>query len=371
MTVRTESTLDTATSAQILFEPLALREVTFGNRIWLSPMCQYSAVDGVPGDWHLTHLGARAAGGFGAVVAEATAVTPGGRISPQDTGLWNDEQTRAWSRIVDFVHERGTHAGIQLTHAGRKASIHRPWDTEQGSIPPSEGGWPGVGPDSSAFPGLTGPHELTSGEIGDIVDAFGDSACRADRAGFDLLELQAAHGFLIHSFLSPLGNTRTDSYGGSFEGRTRLLVEIVDAVRAHWPQHKPLSVRFSATDWLDGGLTPDDIVATAELIAPRGVDLIDVSSGGLLPAAIPLEPGYQVPLAREVRRGTDLAVGAVGLIDDTRHAAQILQDGSADVIFLGRAALRDPNWPLRAAKDLGLETRARLWQPQSVRGDWS
>ncbi|MFF0815092.1 NADH:flavin oxidoreductase/NADH oxidase [Rhodococcus sp. NPDC003318] len=371
MTIRVESTVDTTRSARHLFEPLTLRDVTFTNRIWLSPMCQYSAVDGVPGDWHLTHLGARAAGGFGLVVAEATAVTPNGRISPQDTGLWNDEHTRAWSRIVEFVHGRGTRAGIQLTHAGRKASIHRPWDAAQGSIPEADGGWPGVGPDASPFPGLAAPRALTTGEIAGIVGAFGESARRADQAGFDLLEIQAAHGFLIHSFLSPLSNPRTDIYGGSAEGRVRLLASIVEAVRVWWPASKPLSVRFSATDWLDGGLTPSDIVAIAERIVPLGVDLIDVSSGGLLPADIPLEPGYQVPLAQRIRSGAGVPVGAVGLIDDARHAARILDDGSADVVFLGRAALRDPNWPLRAAKELDVDDRERLWQPQTARGDWS
>lgn len=371
MTLRTEPSFDAVTSAGLLFEPLTLRDVTFGNRIWLSPMCQYSAADGVPGDWHLAHLGARAAGGFGLVVAEATAVTPEGRISPQDTGLWNDDQARAWSRIVDFVHERGTRAGIQLTHAGRKASIHRPWDTEQGSIAPADGGWNPIGPDAAAFPGLAAPRALTVGELDRVVAAFGDAADRAERAGFDFLEIQAAHGFLLHSFLSPLGNTRTDGYGGSGEARRRLLVETVEAVRARWPRHKPLSVRFSATDWLDGGLTPAGIAEVVEHIAPLGVDLIDVSSGGLLPAEIPLGPGYQVPLAQQIRRATGVAVGAVGLIDDAEQATGILADGSADVVFLGRAALRDPHWPLRAAKELAVPSRQRLWQPQTVRGDWA
>jgi 2,4-dienoyl-CoA reductase-like NADH-dependent reductase (Old Yellow Enzyme family) len=370
MTVRTEPAFTRSVPAQQLFAPLTLREVTFGNRIWLSPMCQYSAVDGVPGDWHLAHLGARAAGGFGLVVAEATAVTPAARISPQDTGLWNDEHTRAWSRIVDFVHARGTRAGIQLTHAGRKASIRRPWDDEQGSIAEADGGWQAVGPDTVAFPGFAAPHALTTGEIAGIVGAFGESARRADQAGFDLLEIQAAHGFLIHSFLSPLTNARTDAYGGSPEDRVRLLASIVEAVRVWWPAEKPLSVRFSATDWLDGGLTPADIVAIAQRIVPLGVDLIDVSSGGLLPAEIPLGPGYQVPLAAQIRSGAGVPVGTVGLIDDPWHAARILGDGSADVVFLGRAALRDPNWPLRAAKELGQRDRGHLWQPQTVRGDW-
>ncbi|EME19851.1 NADH:flavin oxidoreductase/NADH oxidase [Rhodococcus triatomae] len=371
MTVRTEPVVAAAVSTSLLFEPLTLREVTFGNRIWLSPMCQYSAVDGVPGDWHLAHLGARATGGFGLVVAEATAVTPTGRISPQDTGLWNEEHTRAWSRIVDFVHARGTRAGIQLTHAGRKASIRRPWDDAQGSIDEADGGWRAVGPGTDAFPGFAAPRALSTGEIAGIVGAFGESARRADQAGFDLLEIQAAHGFLIHSFLSPLTNTRTDEYGGSLESRTRLLSSVVEAVRVWWPAHKPLSVRFSATDWLDGGLTPDDVVAIAQRIVPLGVDLIDVSSGGLLPAEIPLGPGYQVPLAAHIRSGAGVPVGAVGLVDDARHATRILADDNADVVFLGRAALRDPNWPLRAAKELGIEHRERLWQPQAVRGDWA
>jgi len=360
----------------LLFEPLTLRGTTFANRIWLAPMCQYSAVDGVPNDWHLVHLGARASGGFGLVVAEATAVVPEGRISPQDTGLWNDEQVAAWRRITDFVHDRGTLAGVQLAHAGRKASTYSPFAVApagrhlSGSVPVADGGWVTVGPSALAFPGLDEPVALSTDEIADVPRAFAAAARRALAAGFDVVELHAAHGYLLHQFLSPLSNTRSDEYGGPLENRARLLVEVTDAVRAVWPDDRPLFVRVSATDWAEGGLTLDDVTQVAKELAAHGVDLVDVSTGGNVPAVIPVGPGYQVPAARAVRVGSGLPVAAVGLLTDARQAEQVLVDGAADAVLVARAALRDPHWPLRAAHELGVEDDRAGWQPQYLRGTW-
>lgn len=355
-----------------LHEPITLRGVTAPNRIWLAPMCQYSctARDGVPTDWHLVHLGARATGGFGLVVAEATAVVPEGRISPEDTGIWDDDQVAAWRRITDFVHEQGTPVGLQLAHAGRKASTWSPFGGGDGSVPLEDGGWETVGPSAVAFPGYATPRELTTAEVADLPAAFAQAARRADRAGFDLVELHAAHGYLLHQFLSPLSNLRDDEYGGSFENRTRLVVEVVDAVRAAWPDHKPLGIRFSGTDWLDGGWTVEETTRLAALLAGRGVDVLDVSSGGLLPADIPVGPGYQVPLAREVRAGSGLPTGAVGLITDPRQAEDVLTSGDADLVLLARAGLREPAWPLRAAHELGVAPADAPYPVQYERGAW-
>lgn len=355
-----------------LFTPLTLRGTTVPNRIWLAPMCQYSAVDGLPSDWHLVHLGARASGGFGLVVAEATAVVPEGRITPEDTGIWNDGQTRAWSRVVDFVHERGAVAGIQLAHAGRKASTWRPWSDQHGTVPVAEGGWQTVAPSGLPFEGYAAPEELTTGQIGDVVQAFADAAVRSRAAGFDVAEVHAAHGYLLHQFLSPLSNRRTDAYGGSLENRARLLREVVDAVRAAWPADKPVFVRLSATDWVDGGLTTKDVVLISADLAGRGVDLIDVSSGGNAIAPVPVGPGYQVPLARAVREGAGVPVSAVGLITTAAQAEQTLVDGAADAVMIARAALRDPMWPLRAAHELRVPptVEGAAWQPQYARGTW-
>jgi 2,4-dienoyl-CoA reductase-like NADH-dependent reductase (Old Yellow Enzyme family) len=311
-----------------LFDPLTLRGTTFANRIWLAPMCQYSAADGVPNDWHLVHLGARASGGFGLVIAEATAVVPEGRISSRDTGLWNDEQVTAWRRVTDFVHARGTLVGVQLAHAGRKASTYPPFavapdgQAGHGSVPVADGGWTTVGPSA------------------------------------------------LHEFLSPLSNTRTDEYGGSLENRARLLVEVTDAVRAVWPADRPLFVRVSATDWAEGGLRVEEVTQVAKELGAHGVDLVDVSTGGNVPAQIPVGPGYQVPAARAVRVGSGLPVTAVGLITDARQAEQLLVDGAADAVLVARAALRDPHWALRAAHELGVEDDRAGWQPQYVRGTW-
>jgi len=369
-----------------LFSPLTLRGTTFANRAWLAPMCQYSASDGVPSDWHLVHLGARAAGGFGLVLAEATAVVPEGRISPQDTGIWDEDQVLAWRRITDFVHARGTRAGVQLAHAGRKASTYRPFSAVQGSVPVEDGGWETVGPSSSAYPGYVDPHALTDAEIEAIPGQFAAATRRSLDAGFDVVELHAAHGYLLHQFLSPLSNQRDDEYGGTLENRMRLLVETTDAVRAAWPDDRPLLARLSATDWVDGGLTVEDVALVAKELAGHGVDLVDVSTGGNAPAQIPVGPGYQVPAARTVRETSGLPVAAVGLLDDPRLAEATIVDGSADAVLVGRGALRDPHWALRAAHELGATTvdlpvaeptadvdgfaEVTGWQPQYARGTW-
>jgi 2,4-dienoyl-CoA reductase-like NADH-dependent reductase (Old Yellow Enzyme family) len=355
----------------LLFRPLTLRGTTFANRVWLAPMCQYSAVDGVPGDWHLVHLATRAVGGFGLVLAEATAVVPEGRITPQDTGLWNDEQVAAWRRITDVVHANGSRAGIQLAHAGRKASTYRPWGEGRGSVPVPDGGWPTVGPSADAFPGYDAPAAMDEDEVRAVPRAFAAAARRAVAAGFDVVEVHAAHGYLLHQFLSPLSNRRTDEFGGSLENRARLLVDVVDAVRAEWPDDRPLLLRVSATDWVEGGLTVDEVTQVAKDLAGHGVDLVDVSTGGNAPASIPVGPGYQVPHARAVRAGSGLPVAAVGLVESPQQAEGLLVDGAADVVLLGRAALREPYWPLRAAHDLGVPDDRAPWPDPYRRGTWA
>jgi 2,4-dienoyl-CoA reductase-like NADH-dependent reductase (Old Yellow Enzyme family) len=352
-----------------LFSPITLRDVTFRNRVWVAPMCQYSAVDGVPNDWHLVHLGSFARGGAGLVLTEATAVVPEGRISPEDTGIWNDEQRAAWSRIVDFVHGQGAKAGIQLAHAGRKGSTYSGFTGRTGGVPDEEGGWTPVGPSASAFPGLRDPEALDQAGIRAVVTAFGDAAERALAAGFDVLEIHGAHGYLLHEFLSPLSNERTDEYGGSFENRVRLLLEVVGEVRGRVPAGTPVVVRLSATDWSEGGWDDDQTVRLAGLLAEAGVDLVDTSTGGNVPARIPVGPGYQVPFARRVRTEAGIPSGAVGLITDPKQAEDIIADGSADVVLLARELLREPHWPLRAAAELGVadEDQAALWPVQYQR----
>ncbi len=352
-----------------LFEPLTLRSLTLRNRVWLSPMCQYSATDGVPDDWHLVHLGARATGGFGLILTEAAAVTADGRISPQDAGIWNDEQARAWGRIVDFVHGQGTAIGVQLAHAGRKASTYRPWAEASGSVPSSDGGWTAVAPSPVAFEGYAEPAALTTDQIDDVVRAFADAARRAVDAGFDTVELHGAHGYLLHEFLSPLSNRRDDGYGGDFEGRVRLVLETVDAVRAAIPETMPLLVRISGTDWTDDGWDLDQSARLAPLLRDHGVDLVDVSSGGNAPASIPVGPGYQVPLAAGVR-AAGIPTGAVGMITEPEQAEKVLSNGEADVVFLARAALREPAWPLRAAHELGVPDEEAGWPAQYTRAVW-
>jgi 2,4-dienoyl-CoA reductase-like NADH-dependent reductase (Old Yellow Enzyme family) len=345
-----------------LFEPLTLRGTTFRNRVFVSPMCQYSATDGLPEDWHLVHLGARATGGAALVLTEATAVSPEARISPQDTGIWNDAQADRWARITAFVDSQGAVPGIQLAHAGRKASTYRPWDPRKGTVPPEDGGWTAVAPSPIAFGRYAVPVALDDAGIAEVVDDFGAAARRAVHAGFKVIEIHAAHGYLLHQFLSPLSNHRTDGYGGSFDRRTRLLLEVLDRVRGAFDG--PLLTRISATDWTDGGWTLDDSVRLAPLLAGRGVDLVDTSSGGLHHTQkITVGPGYQVPFAEAVRKA-GIATGAVGLITDARQAEEILATGKADVVLLARALLRNPHWPLLAAAELGVDVP---WPPQYER----
>jgi 2,4-dienoyl-CoA reductase-like NADH-dependent reductase (Old Yellow Enzyme family) len=339
----------------MLFSPLTLRGTTFRNRAWVSPMCQYSATDGRPGDWHLVHLGARAVGGAGLVLTEATAVTAAGRISPQDTGIWTDEQADDWARIAAFVQAQGAAAGMQLAHAGRKASTHRPWGG-RGYVEPADGGWQSVAPSAIGYNDWPTPRELTAEELTWLTADFVAAAQRADAAGFDTVELHAAHGYLLHEFVSPLTNSRTDAYGGSFDNRVRFPLEVVEAVRAVWPDHKPLLVRISATDWAEGGWTVDESVELSRRLAERGVDLVDVSSGGLVPQQqIVVGPGFQVPFADRIRREAGVPTGAVGLITEPQQAEKVLVEGAADVVLLARELLRDPHWPLRAAVELGAE----------------
>lgn len=337
-----------------LFEPLTLRGVTIRNRIGISPMCQYSAEDGVPNDWHMVHLGARASGGAGIVIVEATGVEPRGRISPNDLGLWNDEQAAAFAPIVRFIKGQGATAGIQIGHAGRKASTARIWD---GGAPltPENGGWQPIAPSPIPFSDRHAtPTEMTEADIAEVQQAFVDAASRADAAGFDVVEIHGAHGYLVNSFLSPLTNTRTDRYGGSFENRVRFLLETTRGVRNVWPDGKPLFVRLSATDWLADGWTLDDSVELAKLLKAEGVDLVDCSSGGAIATAdVPAGPGYQVPLASGVRHGAGIATAAVGMISDPAQADQIIRNGEADLVLIGRASLRNPSWPLHAAIALG------------------
>src|SRR4051794_30780316 len=336
-----------------LFDPMTLRGVTTRNRVWVSPMCQYSSVDGMPHDWHLAHLGARATGGAGLVFTEASAVTAEGRISPSDAGIWNDEQALAWSRITRFVRGQGAVPGMQLAHAGRKASTDVPW-LGRGAVDAADGGWQAVAPSPLGYGDWPTPKELSVAEIGAVVAAFADAARRADQAGFEVVEVPAAHGYLLHEFLSPLTNQRADEYGGSFAGRARIVLETADAVRTVWPDGKPLFVRVSATDWAPGGWDLAQTVELAQLLAGHGVDLIDVSSGGLVPEPrLEPGPGYQVPFARAVREGSGLPTAAVGLITEPAQAEQVLAEGSADAVLLGRQLLREPLWPLRAAHELG------------------
>ncbi len=339
-----------------LFEPLPLRGLTLRNRIAVSPMCQYSATDGVPNDWHFVHLATRAVGGAGLVVTEATAVVPEGRISPDDLGIWNDAQSAAFARITRFIREQGAVPGIQLAHAGRKAGTWRPW-AGQGSIPRSHGGWETVAPSAMPFAaGHDTPRALAAAEIPQVVAAFREGARRARAAGFDVAEVHAAHGYLLHQFLSPLANQRDDEYGGPFENRCRLLLEVVQAVRQEWPESLPVWVRLSVTDWVEGGWDLEQSIALAGRLGALGVDVIDCSSGGTVAdAKIPFGPGYQAEFAAEIRRATGLKTGAVGMITSPQQADHIIRSGQADCVLLARELLRDPYWPLRAAAALGRE----------------
>jgi 2,4-dienoyl-CoA reductase-like NADH-dependent reductase (Old Yellow Enzyme family) len=353
-----------------IFDPIDLRGARVRNRIWVSPMCQYSVLerDGVPTDWHLVHLGSFARGGAGLVFAEASGVTPEGRISPHDTGIWNSEQVAGWRRVTDFAHGQGAVIGLQLAHAGRKASAHPEWGAggRKGTLPESEGGWQTVSASDLAFGEYAPPRALTTGEIQDVVDAFVGGARRALDAGFDLVEVHAAHGYLVHQFLSPLSNVRTDAYGGSLENRARLLLEIVRGIRAEVGDDVPVLVRFSATDYVEGGWDEQQTATVAGWARDAGADLFDISSGGLVTGVhIPSGPGYQVPLAESVAAGAQVRVSTVGRITEPRQAAEIVASGQADAVMLGREMLRDPHFPLRAARELGVELD--YWPPQYVR----
>ncbi len=348
-----------------LFEAFTIREVTLSNRIAVSPMCEYSSKDGFANDWHLTHLGSRAVGGAGLVMTEAAAVTPEGRISPDDLGIWSDEHVAPLQRIVNFIHAQGGVAGMQLAHAGRKGSTYRPW-SGHGMIPESQGGWPTIAPSAIRFDeNYPMPRELSFDGIRAVVEAFAAAAARARRAGFRVLEIHAAHGYLLHQFLSPLSNRRTDSYGGPFGNRTRLLREVVTAVRKEWPEQFPLFARISATDWVEGGWDVDQSVELACALKPLGVDLIDCSSGGSAPhASIPFGPGYQTPFAERIRRDAQIHTGAVGMITSPAQADQIIRNGQADLVLLAREMLRDPYWPLHAAQAL---SQTVPWPTQYLR----
>jgi 2,4-dienoyl-CoA reductase-like NADH-dependent reductase (Old Yellow Enzyme family) len=340
----------------LLFQPLTIRSVTLPNRIAVSPMCQYSAVDGFPNDWHLVHLGGRAAGGAGLIITEAIAVEPAGRITHGDLGIWRDEHIEPLRRIVAFLKSQGSVPCIQLAHAGRKASTDLPWKGGAAIPPGQPNGWQVAAP--SPIPFFAGdpvPRELSPEEIGGIVQAFRSAARRALAAGFDVVEIHSAHGYLLHEFLSPLSNRRTDAYGGSFENRTRALREVVEAVRGEMGPDLPLLLRISATDWTEGGWTADDAVRLARLVQPLGVDLVDTSSGGNVPdAKIPAGPGFQVPFAERVRTETGILTGAVGLITSAGQAEAILAAGQADIVLLARELLRDPYFPIHAAQQLGV-----------------
>lgn len=353
-----------------LFDSFQIRDVTLRNRIAVSPMCEYSSEDGFSNDWHLVHLGSRAVGGAGAVLTEAAAVTPEGRISPADLGIWKDAHIENLARITHFLRQHGAVAGVQLAHAGFKASTSVPWSERDAPVPVAEGGWrPVYSSTSKAFsPESIEPEALTVEGIARVVQAFADGTRRALDAGFELAEIHAAHGYLVHQFLSPLVNTRSDQYGGSFENRTRILREIVAAVRRIWPERLPLWVRISASDWTEGGWTIEDSVALVRQLAPLGVDLIDTSSGGIVPrAAIPLGPGYQTPFAERIRRETGIPTGAVGMIISPEQAQHIIATGQADLVLLAREFLRQPYWPLHAAHALKQDAP---WPKQYLRARW-
>lgn len=338
-----------------LFDPFTLKSVTLRNRIGVSPMCEYSAEDGLANDWHLVHLGSRAVGGAGLVIVEATGVVPEGRITPGDLGLWTDAQIEPLARINRFMKQHGAVAGIQLAHAGRKASAARPWEGGD-HLADDRGGWTPVAPSATAFgDGLDKvPHALTAPEIKAVQAAFVAAAQRSLAAGFEWLELHSAHGYLSHEFLSPLTNQRNDEYGGSFENRSRFLLETTRAVRAVWPDTLPLTVRISCTDWVEGGWDIEQSVELSRRLKAEGVNLIDCSSGGIVPhVKIPLKPGYQVPFAQRIRRDAQIATAAVGLISEPKLANEIVTSGQADVVLLARQLLRDPYWPAHAARELG------------------
>lgn len=348
-----------------LFSPLTLRAITFRNRIFVSPMCQYSSQDGMPTDWHLVHLGSRAVGGAGLVMVEATAVTPEGRISPADSGIWSEAHAQAFRRITAFIAVQGAVPAIQLAHAGRKASTATPWEGDH-LVPPEGGGWQPMAPSAIPFsPQSPQPRAMTRQDIAQTVDAFCQATRRSLDAGFQVVELHMAHGYLLHEFLSPLSNHRTDDFGGSLENRMRLPLEVAAAVRGAWPDKYPLFVRISATDWKEGGWDLDQSVVLCKKLKDLGVDLIDCSSGGLASdARVAVAPGYQVPFAHRIKQVVGIATGAVGLVTRPKQAEEILAAGKADVVLLGREMLRNPYWPLHAARVLGVEVP---WPQQYAR----
>jgi 2,4-dienoyl-CoA reductase-like NADH-dependent reductase (Old Yellow Enzyme family) len=348
-----------------LFSEVKVGGVTFKNRAWVSPMCQYSAVEGVIQDWHAVHYGSFITGGAGLVMVEASSVSAEGRISPRCAGIWTDQQAQVWAEVPRFAQRFGVKTGIQLAHAGRKASTKVPWDGS-GSVTPSDGGWQTVAPSAIAYEGYAAPRELSLDEIEEIKGQFAAAAERALGAGFDVIEIHAAHGYLLHEFLSPISNQRTDEYGGSFENRIRLLCEIASYVRLIVPQSHALFVRISATDWVEGGWDVEQSSALVRELAKRGVDLVDVSSGGLDPAQqIEIGPGYQVGLAKSIHEVTGAKVSAVGMITNGEQAEAILSDGDIDAVMVGRAMLGNPRWPIQAAADLGDEIP---WPNQYARG---
>lgn len=362
-------TISSLTAQAHLFAPLTIRGVTFRNRIAVSPMCEYSSEDGFANDWHLVHLGTRAVGGAALVFTEAAAVQDIGRISPQDLGIWKDEHIEMLTRIVSFIKSQGAVAGIQLAHAGRKASTRRPWEGGKPITDNAEGGWLPVGPSDIAFDKeYAVPHTLTRDEIQGIVKAFAEAARRSRQAGFEVIEIHGAHGYLIHEFLSPISNQRTDEYGGSVANRQRIVIEIADAIRQEWPQELPLFLRLSATEWLPGNSDSwklSDTLELAKALQSHGVDVIDASSGGNSPAQqIQLKPGYQVPFAEAIRREGGLMTAAVGLITEAEQANAVIRAGQADMICVGRELLRNPYWPLHAARQLGHDIQ---WPPQYLR----
>jgi 2,4-dienoyl-CoA reductase-like NADH-dependent reductase (Old Yellow Enzyme family) len=351
-----------------LFSPLKIKGIEFKNRIVVSPMCEYSSIDGFANDWHLVHLGSRAAGGAALIITEAAAVSPEGRISPADLGIWKDEHIEKLRHITNFIHEHGGVAGIQLAHAGRKASHDVPWDGNK-QIPSSkENGWKALAPSPVAFSeSEETPVELDKAGIEKVKADFKAAALRAIKAGFKVIEIHAAHGYLLHEFYSPLSNHRTDEYGGSFENRIRLLLEVIASVKEVWPAENPLFVRISSTDWTEGGWTADDSVKLAKALKNAGVDLVDCSSGGNVLAKIPLKPGYQVEFAERIKKESGILTGAVGLITEAVQANNIIQSGQADMVLLAREMLRDPYFPLRAAHQLGQEIK---WPVQYERARW-
>lgn len=339
-----------------LFSPLKLREIVFRNRIFVSPMCQYSAVEGVPNDWHMVHLGSRAVGGAALVMAEATAVSPEGRISPDDTGLWDHQQMDAFAKIVRFIIKEGAVPGIQLGHAGRKGSTSSPWKGGK-LLGPDQGGWEVTGPSAIAYsPDYAMPRALTIKEIDTLVQKFKESTIRAVRAGFQVIEIHMAHGYLMHEFLSPFSNLREDEYGGSLEGRMKFPLRVAAAVREAFPARYPVIVRISATDWVEGGWDLEQSIVFCRELQKIGIDMIDCSSGGLVAhAKVPVAPGYQVLFAASIKKEVGIATTAVGMITKAQQASDILESGEADAIFLGREMLRDPYWPLHVAREYGIE----------------